>query len=74
MNWLTSEECGKRARRSSRSVNRAAAAGLLHSHQGVQRGKRVIAEPVVDVWLQGGSEAAQRQACGCLHVAARRSA
>lgn len=74
MIWLTPEEVAARSRKSSRQVNRRAAEGRLHSHQEIPRGKRVIAEDVVDVWLQGGSESAQRQACGCLRVTTRRSA
>lgn len=74
MTWLTTDEVAPKARCSPRTVNRAATDGRLHSHQGVARGKRVVAEPVVDIWIQGGTEAAQREACGCLRVVARRSA
>jgi excisionase family DNA binding protein len=68
MTWMTTAEVAERIRASARTVNRAAADGRLHSHQPMQNGKRVVAEPVIDAWVRGASEAAQRELCGCMRL------
>jgi excisionase family DNA binding protein len=65
VNWLTIEDVASRAHASKDTAYRAASDGSLHSHQRVQRGKRLIADPVVDAWIRGEDEAAQIRACGC---------
>lgn len=72
MQWLTSTQTGARIQRDPSSVRRAAECGLLHGHQRLDQRGRPLARSrwsfhpdAVDVWVQGGDEAAQRRACGC---------
>lgn len=53
------------ARTHLRTVQKDCASGVLHSHQRVRNGSRFINRDVVPVWLRGGSEQEQKQACGC---------
>jgi hypothetical protein len=68
--WLETAEVAAHARRHVVSIRRAAASGLLHSHQGIQRGRRQYHIDAVDAWIQGGNERAQEAACGCVHLRA----
>lgn len=73
--WLSPAETAIRNGMHQRTVQKAAASGELHSHQRRRNGRRRIAQAANDVWVRGGSEAAQIVACGCQPLAVvRRSA
>lgn len=81
MRWLSSKQVTDRTGRGVQNVRRAAEAGELHGHQRLDERGRPIPKSrwtfhpdAVDVFVQGGDERAQRQACGCAGLRAVRRA
>ncbi len=66
--WLTSAEVEQRTVKHKVTIHRAAASGLLHSHQVKRCGPRRFHIDAVDEWVRGASEDAQKSACGCVHL------
>lgn len=81
MQWLSSKQASDRAGKHVQSVRRAVELGELHGHQRLDERGRPIPKSrwtfhpdAVDVFVQGGDERAQRQACGCAGLRAVRRA
>lgn len=76
--WLTTSQAAERIGRDPSNVRRLVGERRLHGHQRMDQAGRpqhrsrwTFASTAIDVFVQGGDEAAQRRACGCVQGASR---